>query len=493
MQLSAFVRQIVIDIAKVFVCCLASLMVFNYDACAAPRAANAPHRMGSRHPNVIMIVADDMNHWVHHLGRNRQVITPNLDRLAKRGVTFSNAYCAAPECSPSRAALMSGYRPSTSGIYGNMTDWRKVIDSSKMITAMFRNNGYVVLGTGKIYHDDQNRTEEFDKYYCVPQLATTKEQRRKAIKTLILEPLPLRDQDMPDYKNMSWAIEQLGKKHNKPFFLAYGSKKPHLAWSVPQKYYDMYKGKIELPRVLENDLDDIPPFGKLLANDFPPHDRIQQTMVKEKRWEEAVRAYLACITFTDMNIGRLIDALDKNHLNNDTIVLFFSDHGFHLGEKLHWRKFTLWEEATRVPFIWVAAGVTKPGGVCTRSVDLMSVYPTMANLCGMTLPEHVEGVDITKLLREPNRAWNHPALSTYGFNNHAVRSEEWRYIRYHDKTEELYDEKKDPYEWKNLANDKRLESVKKLLSTQLPALNTPDKFFTDRSTRANQGAQKVRE
>lgn len=496
-QLSA-ARQKTITLAAAFFCCLVFVAAFANGACGAPQVSKAPEAVKApglekrtrakvkQRPNVLMIVADDMNHWVRHLGRNRQVITPNLDRLAKRGVTFSHAYCPSPECSPSRTALMSGYRPSTSGIYENMTDWRKVIDRSKTMTAMFRNNGYKVIGAGKIYHDGHNRPEEFDEYYKAAPLKITDEMRRKAIKNLILEPTSVCDEDMFDYRNTSWAIEQINKKRDKPFFLACGMKKPHLAWSVPKKYYEMYKGKIELPRVLETDLDDVPPFGKLLANDFPPYDGIQKAMVKEKRWEEAVRAYLACITFADMNVGRLMDALDRNHLEKSTIVVFFSDHGFHLGEKMHWRKFTLWEEATRVPFIWVAPGVTKPGGVCSRTVDLMSVYPTLADLCGLTLPKHVEGNGITKLLREPNSAWNRTALNTYGCNNHAVRSEEWRYIRYHDQTEELYDERNDPYEWKNLAGDKRFESVKKRLATHMPSINRSDRFVSDPSTRANQ-------
>ncbi len=425
----------------------------------------------SNRPNVLMIIADDLNHWVHHMGRNRQSITPNMDRLAKRGVTFLHAYCAAPVCNPSRAALMSGYRPSSTGVYENITDWRKLIDRSAMITTLFRNNGYTVLGAGKIYHQGLERFDEFDEYCKLNEVKPTKEQRKRAIKTMILDPLNCRDEEMPDYKTTSWAIEQIMKKRTKPFFLACGLKKPHLPWSVPKKYYDMYKGKIDLPKVSTTDLDDIPTYGKQLAYGFPPHDGIEQALTKAGKREDAIRAYLACITFSDMNVGRLLDALDKSGASKDTIVVFFGDHGYHLGEKMHWRKFALWEEATRNPLIWIAPGVTTPGGVCNRTVDLMSVYPTLADLCRLPVPQHIEGVSIMSLLRRPGADWNTPALSTYGFKNHALRSEEWRYIRYHDDTEELYDEKKDPYEWKNLAGEKRFESVKHELAKHFPVTN----------------------
>ncbi len=438
---------------------------------AKPTKAGGELQKNPSRPNVLMIVADDLNHWVHHMGRNRQSITPNIDRLAKRGVTFLHAYCAAPVCNPSRAALMSGYRPSSTGVYENITDWRKLIDRSAMLTTMFRNHGYAVLGAGKIYHQGLERLDEFDEYCKLVEIKPTKEERKRAIKTMILDPLNCRDEDMPDYKTTSWAIEQIKKKRSQPFFLACGLKKPHLPWSVPKKYYDMYKGKIELPKVLTTDLDDVPSYGKQLAYGFPPHDGIEQALTKAGKREDAVRAYLACITFSDMNVGRLLNALDKSGASKNTIVVFFGDHGYHFGEKMHWRKFALWEEATRNPLIWVAPGATTPGGVCDRTVDLMSVYPTLADLCHLPVPQHVEGVSIASLLRRPGANWNTPALSTYGYKNHALRSEEWRYIRYHDNTEELYDEKKDPYEWKNLAGEKRFDSVKKELAKHFPSTN----------------------
>ncbi len=424
-----------------------------------------------RKPNVLFIAVDDLNHWVRHLGRNDQVITPNIDRLAKRGVTFSHAYCAAPICNPSRAALMSGLRPSTTGVYDNGTDWRPVVPESITLPTHFRKNGYTVAGAGKIYHGGYDRRGEFDDYL-------RKEGGGRCnligdndgVGGIKFAPLDCGDEDLPDYKIASWIMDQLNQKHDKPFFLAAGLHKPHMPWNVPKKYYDMYPlEKIKLPPHREDDLDDIPAEGVRMAKQSGDHERI----LKSGRWKEAVQAYLATITYTDMNIGRLLDALDRSAYRDNTIIVFFGDHGWNLGEKQHWRKFALWEESTRAPFIWVAPGVTKAGSVSNRTVDFMSIYPTLAELCGLPIPQHVEGVSIKSLLANPSAKWDGPALTTHGFGNHAVRTEKWRYIRYNNGGEELYDEAQDQYEWKNLANDGKFASVKKELAKHLPQINKP--------------------
>lgn len=187
-----------------------------------------------------------------------------------------------------------------------------------------------------------------------------------------------------------------------------------------------------------------------------------------------MQAYLATVTYVDMNVGRLLDALDKSAYRDNTIVVFWGDHGWSLGEKHHWRKFALWEEPTRAPLIWVVPGVTRAGTVSKRTVDFMSVYPTLAEACGLPVPSHVEGASIGKLLADPNAGWERPALTTHGYQNHAVRTERWRYIRYEDGGEELYDETKDPYEWTNLARDKDYDKMKGELATFFPKVNRPD-------------------
>jgi arylsulfatase A-like enzyme len=225
--------------------------------------------------------------------------------------------------------------------------------------------------------------------------------------------------------------------------------------------------KIELPKVLESDLDDVPPPGVQIAKRAGDHANI----LRSGRWKEAVQGYLAATTFTDAMIGRLLDGLDRSPNRDQTIIVMWCDHGWHLGEKLHWRKFTLWEEATRAPMIWVVPGMTKPGSVCHRTVDFMSVYPTLCDLCGIRTPRHVEGVSIRPLLIDPQSAWDRPARTTYQFNNHAIRTEKWRYIRYRDGAEELYDEVNDPREWINLANQRQFDGVKLELARWIPTVN----------------------
>jgi arylsulfatase A-like enzyme len=227
---------------------------------------------------------------------------------------------------------------------------------------------------------------------------------------------------------------------------------------------------IELPPYRDDDLADIPPAGVRMARPDGDH----AAMLASGRWKEAVQAYLAASAYTDMLIGRLLDALDASAYRDNTIVVFWGDHGWHLGEKHHWRKFALWEEATRAPLIWIAPGVTRPGGISMRTVDFMSIYPTLTDLCGIPTPKHVEGVSIRPLLADPAAPWATPALTTYRFNNHAARSEAWRFIRYANGDEELYDESADPYEWTNLAAKPDLDAVKSNLARVFPAHNQPD-------------------
>jgi arylsulfatase A-like enzyme len=420
-------------------------------------------------PNVLFIAVDDLNHWVGHLGRNKQTKTPHLDRLARMGVTFTHAYCAAPVCNPSRAALMSGLRPGSTGVYNNGIDWRPVISPDLTLTTTFRKAGYRVTGAGKIYHGAWERDGEWDDY----QHSAGQPSPSAPVSETPLQPfgpVDAPDSQWADYKSVDYGIAELSKQHDQPFFVAVGLHKPHMAWNVPRKYYDLHPlEKIELPPFRDDDLADLPPGGREMAR-AGEHDKI----VEAGKWKAAIQGYLAAVSFADAQIGRLIDALDKAPDRDRTIVVLWGDHGWHLGEKHHWRKFALWEEATRAPLIWIAPGVTKPGSRCDRTVDFMSVYPTLCDLCGIEAPSHLEGRSIRKLLAEPTSAWHQPAITTFGRNNHAVRSESWRYIRYADGGEELYDETNDPYEWTNLAADSRYESQKAQLALLVPTKNQPD-------------------
>jgi arylsulfatase A-like enzyme len=420
-------------------------------------------------PNVLFIAVDDLNHWVGHLKRNPQTKTTNIDRLAARGVTFTRSYCTAPACNPSRASLMSGLRPSTSGVYTNGDDWRPRI-SAQMLGTSFRKAGYHVAGAGKIYHGSFPKPTEWDDYF--QGMGRKEANVDGGVGGIRFAPFKGGDDAVSDYSIVDYCIQQLGKKHDRPFFLACGLHKPHMPWNVPQKYYDMFPlDQIELPPHQKDDLADIPGAGVKMARPQGDH----AAMLKSGRWKEAVQAYLATIAYTDMNIGRLLEALEKSPHRDNTIIVFWGDHGWHLGEKEHWRKFALWEEATRTPFIWVVPGVTSAGGVCERTVDFLSIYPTLCDLCRVPVPAHVEGASIKSLLVDPKSAWDRPALTTHGYQNHAVRTEQWRYIRYADGSEELYDETKDPYEYVNLAQKPEFAEVKKELARHLPKVNKSPK------------------
>lgn len=426
----------------------------------------------AKKPNVLFIAVDDLNHWVGYLGRNPQTRTPNIDRLAAQGVRFTRSYCAAPVCNGSRAALMSGLRPSTTGAYSNNNDWRTVVPAEQSLTTAFRNAGYYTAAAGKIYHGSYDRHSEWHDY-MKNEGGEAKPKGNDGVGGIKFAPLDCEDSDLSDYRIVDYTIKKINAANNdKPFFLCCGLHKPHMPWNVPKKYFDMFPlEKIELPPHAPKDLEDIPPAGVKMAKPEGDH----ATMLKSGRWKEAVQAYLATIAYCDMNVGRLLDALDKSAHKNNTIVVFWGDHGWHLGEKEHWRKFALWEESTRSPLIWVVPGLTKANMVCERTVDFMSIYPTLAELCGLPAPpQKLEGVSIRSLLADPKANWDSPAVTTFMKGNHAVRSEAWRYIRYANGDEELYDETNDPLEWKNVAAAPENLARKNELARFLPSVNKPE-------------------
>lgn len=445
---------------------------------AAPAVLGA--QRGTR-PNVLFIALDDLNDWVGCLGGHPGAVTPNLDRLAKRGVLFTSAHCAAPLCNPSRAALMTGIRPSTSGVYLNNQPMRRApkLAGAVTLTQHFMEHGYRVTGGGKIYHLAYPDPQSWHQYFPSQQRNRPADPAPEEVPANGIPntahfdwgPLDVPDSRMGDHQVVDWAAAELNRKHDRPFFLACGIYRPHLPWYVPRKYFDMHPlSKIVLPKVNEHDLDDIPPVGRKFARPQGDHARVTQ----HGQWERAVQGYLASITFADAQVGRLVDALDRGpHAANTTIVLW-SDHGWHLGEKLHWRKFSLWEESTRNVLMISAPGITRPNGQCGRPVNLLDIYPTLIDVCGLKAREELEGRSLAPLLRDPAASWNYPTLTTYQRGNHSVRSERWRYTRYHDGTEELYDHAADPLEWRNLAGKPEHAAVKKELARWMPSADAPN-------------------
>lgn len=425
--------------------------------------------------NILFIALDDLNDWIGCMGGHPQARTPNLDRLASQGVLFTNAHCAAPLCNPSRAAVMTGVRPSTSGIYDNSQPMRRspVLRETETVPALLRRHGYRAIGAGKIFHTRFPDPRSWNDYWpsldrAMPESPAPDMLPANGIPgsaNFDWAPLSEPDEAMGDYQVASWVIGHLSRKVNDPLFLGCGIYKPHLPWYVPKKYFDMFPlSSIELPSVNEKDLDDVPPIARVMALRQGDHERITGA----GRWRDAVRAYLASIAFADTQVGRVLRALETGPNAGNFDIVLWSDHGWHLGEKLHWRKFALWEEATHNVLMMRVAGITKPGGRCSRPVNLMDIYPTLTDLVSIPRPEQVEGESLVRLLKDPQAPKDTPALTTYGKGNHSLRDERWRYIVYHDGSEELYDHSSDPMEWTNLAGEPRHHAVKRRLATYLP-------------------------
>ena len=431
----------------------------------------APLVHAAHRPNVLFIAIDDLNDWVNCMGGRAGVHTPHLDRLAKRGVLFTNAHCAAPSCNPSRVAIMTGVAPASSGVYNNGQDWRNSPRLAKAVTLPehFRAGGYEAFGGGKIFHclswindgygKQQNEAKLWNRYWPAadrpmpdPLWPKATEAKRATNGYLYSKPI---------------AVGKDLKGRPRPLFQAVGIFRPHIPWYAPEKYFALYpEDKVFLPKVKKDDLADVPPAG---------HRSIRKAwhewLVKNDEWRGAVRGYLASISFADAQVGRLLDALDKSPHAKDTIIVLWSDHGMHIGEKQQWEKFTLFEESTRVPLMIVAPGVTKGGGVCDRPVNLLDVYPTLNELCQLPARKDLDGVSLVPLLKNPKAKWDRPAVTTWGRDNHAVRGQRYRYIRHPNGTEQLYDHQSDPDEFTNLAARPELAAVKARLAKWLPQTN----------------------
>jgi len=454
-------------------------------------AASTARAQAQEPYDVLFIAVDDLNDWVGFLGGHPQTQTPNIDRLAARGMAFLNAQSPSAICHAVRTAVLTGLRPSTTGIYGNFPDWRDqaIFQGKPTIPRYFRDNGYSTSGGGKLFHAHTygeygltgfNDTTAWDAYY--PSLERQLPDELGPIdipangalwgRSFDWAPLVAEDYAIGDGQVTTWVAERLRVAEGGPRFIAAGIYRPHLPWYVPQKYFDKFPlDQIQLPPHLDGDLDDVPDTAKASTLNSV---EIHQWVVEQDRWREGVQGYLASINFADAMVGRLLDALDASGRADRTIIVLWGDHGFHLGEKDRWRKMTLWVESLHVPFIIVAPGVTQPGSQTAAPVSLMDIYPTLVELAGLERPEHVEGRSLVPLLEDPAMDWDHPTLSTYGYGNHAVVSDSFKYIRYADGSEELYDVRKDPNEWSNLAGQRRYRDVERELEQYLPAADAPD-------------------
>lgn len=422
-------------------------------------------------PNVLFIVVDDLNDWVGCLNGNPQTKTPNIDRLASKGVLFTNAQVQSAICNPSRASFMTSLYPNTTGIYfnsGDITD-SPVASEHTLLTRRFENEEYYVTGAGKIFNiDDQkympNYAGRFDGFGPFP---------KEKLSNYVGEKLwdwgafPANDSFMPDFKIAEWGSKKLEENFKQPFFLGLGFIRPHVPLYVPQKWFDLFPlEQTQLPDFKNDDLKDISQYAlnvTSLNHIEPPH----QWIIKNNEWPHIVQSYLASIAFADAQIGKVLDALEKSQYKDNTIIVLFGDNGFHLGEKERWAKQTLWEESTRVPFIIVGPGI-KGNQMCSKPVQLLDIYPTLLELCGLKKDKLLEGHSLVPLLNSPNSDWPYMARSSFGPGNYSIRSERYRYTRYNDGSEELYDHLTDPNEWNNLVSRPGMKDVIKEHAAFIP-------------------------
>ncbi len=476
--------------------------------------------VAAQRPNVLFIAIDDLNDWIGCLGGHPQALTPNIDRLAERGVLFTNAHCAAPACNPSRAAVFSGEMPWKTKVWSNNS--RKMSDQhpdKRVLPRAFADAGYVTLATGKLLHSGKANAKYFqqnmnteqrwsplsksDANYTDDELSSKGSQnpqhvvKREGHWDVVLPlnrmpsdrkpdekggesfdwgPFDVPDSEMGDAQITDWAIEKLNAGFDKPFFMGVGYYRPHIPLWAPKKYFERFDGvDVRLPTVMQNDLDDLSDVGRRWALEAVTAGS-HATTVKYGQWKEAVKAYLACVTFVDHHVGRLLSALDNGRFGNNTVIVIWSDHGWHLGEKQHWGKWTGWERSTRVPLIIVppkkaSASFAEPGERCEQPVSLIDLYPTLMELCNVPQPYELDGQSLVPLLKNPATSTDRTVVTVFDKGNISLRNRRWRYIRYADDSEELYDRENDPHEWTNVAKEAPNANTMRTFRRQTKQLN----------------------
>ena len=455
-------------------------------------------------PNIVFISIDDLNDWVGFLGYE-QVKTPHMDRLAARGFSFSNAHCPAPVCGPSRTAILSGMRPVTSGIYDNNIKFSRDLPQVVSLPEHFKKNGYQVYGIGKLFHGSTANvpTTAFDAYggklgsaapFTSSDLQISKQNPYHEIsklgKTFKLPlngmpadrywnrantfdwgPVDLPDSLFSDRQSVDWSIDKLHKIKDQPFLLTLGFERPHQPLFNPKRFHDMYPlNEVELPKTPANDLRDLPQRAKQLAL-YPKTSGKHETVVKYGQWENAVASYLASVSFVDELVGDLVKALETLKLNNNTWIVLWSDHGWHLGEKSHWGKATGWYRSTRVPFLIIPpAGSTDYNKAIEikNMVNLLDLAPTLADIAGIPKKTSWEGRSLMPLLSEEASDWEEVSLTTFSIGSHTISTPDWQLISYFDGSFELYDLVNDPNQFKNIADLPESKIVVEQLKKHIP-------------------------
>jgi arylsulfatase A-like enzyme len=413
-------------------------------------------------PNVILIILDDMNYF--GFGGPEPLQTPNINKLRQSSVMFSKANCQAPICVPSRASFLSGISPHHSGIYLNGSDpWSQsnALKQSETLPELFRRNGYYSFGAGKTFHQkpDDERMAQIFSNHPIPEgnygPFPDREHRLGSQDEITFDTWwgvqSFPDSLFADVTNTGLVIDFIQQQHEDPFFVTLGLWRPHLPFTAPQRFFDMYDPEnIQVPMgYLESDLDDVPAFTSRFVNMFGRFSIAGAN--HPDYWKHYIHGYYACASFADWNIGRLVEALDNSDYADNTIIWVISDNGFHVGIKSHWEKITLWEPAVITPMLVRMPGMASAGKEVTTPVGLIDIYPTLVDLCQLDMPEQVlDGASLRPFLEDPGFTWDRPSLCYLGENFVTVRSNRYRYIQYPDGSAELYDLKHDPFEWKNL-------------------------------------------
>ncbi len=435
-------------------------------------------------PNVLMIAIDDLNDYVSILQNHPGIKTPNFDRLARRSLNFTRAFCAAPICNPSRVAIDTGLAPHQTGIYelGERMVRSEIASACVTLPEQFKRHGYQTYMSGKYYHNSEDHwwpKDRLDAMWSERKMPfsdhSPKDGPNKIIGGGILSigPTSLTDEEMPDAKIANNTRDWLAQDHAAPFLIVNGINKPHLSFVVPQRFFDLYPlDSIIPPETPVDDWNDISPTVKsnfLRSQDLKKAAKISQT---ENGWKEIMQAYMASISYCDWVLGRILDDLDASPYAENTIVILWSDHGYHIGEKQWIHKRALWTQTTRVPFLISVPGMTTAGQSCAAPVNLLDIFPTLNELCQLeqSVPQALAGHSLAALLKDPKQEWPYVSLTSHGVGNATVTDERFHFIHYADGSEELYDHQNDPREYDNVALRPELKPVIDKLAKSVPAI-----------------------
>jgi arylsulfatase A-like enzyme len=421
-------------------------------------------------PNVLFIFLEDAPNWFGCMGGHPDTLTPNIDQLVSRGTLFTNAHCGSPICNPSRTSMLTGRRPDSTGVYYNEDDWREFV-SDDVITMPrhFRDRGYNLVRSGKVFHGNFDEREVWHQFY--DGKSTHKLAGHDPYNPMkpwnglnyVMEgqeffnwgATDAPEATMADFKRVRFLNDLLDNSVREPFMMYYGTTKSHLPSIAPRRVMERFNpAEVTLPPINPNDHDDLPPPA---FNWIDPNNHTD--VVGAKQWRKMIAAYLATIYYVDEMVGRLLYAFDNSQHADNTIIALVADHGFHLGEKMHWRKATLWNESTQVIMSVIAPGVTSPNTVCHQAVSMLDLYPTLSDLCGLPMPPGLEGQTLVPQLINPAAERPEPAICTLEAGNHAVVNEQYHLINYSTGDQELYDMAVDPNQWNNIAGDPAYAAV----------------------------------